>query len=128
MRARQARRILHFDAVLDAGVGGLLLLSAWDDLFLALGIPPPEPAIFAELAGVLLLGFAYLLWVAPDYTVLARRVTEVAALSNAVAAALIALWLASRPDGLELLGGLLMGALAVALAGLAWMEARITSM
>ena len=127
MRARQARRILHFDAVLDAGVGGLLLLSAWDDLFLALGIPPPEPAIFAELAGVLLLGFAYLLWVAPDYAVLARRVTEVAALSNAVAAALIALWLASRPDGLELLGGLLMGALAVALAGLAWMEARITS-
>jgi hypothetical protein len=127
MRARQARRVLHADAVLDAGVGILLLLSAWDDLFLALGLPPPEPAIFAELAGVLLLGFAYLLWVAPAYSLLARRVTEVAALSNAVAAALIALWLASRPDGLELLGGVLMGALAVALAVLAWMEARITS-
>jgi hypothetical protein len=127
MRARQARRVLHLDAVLGAGVGALFLLSAWDDLFLALGLPPPEPAIFAELAGVLLLGFAYLLWVAPDYAVLARRVTEVAALSNAIAAALIALWLASRPDGLELLGGVLMGALAVALAVLAWMEARITS-
>jgi hypothetical protein len=127
MRARQARRVLHVDAALDAGVGALFLLSAWDDLFLALGIPPPEPAIFAELAGVLLLGFAYLLWVAPVYAVLARRVTEVAAVSNAVAAALIALWLASRPDGLELLGGLLMGALAVALAVVAWLEARITS-
>jgi len=128
MRARQARRVLHVDAVLDAGLGAILLLAAWDDLFLALGLPPPEPAIFAELAGVLLLAFAYLLWVAPDYAVLARRVTEAAALSNGIAAALIALWLASRPDGVELLGGVLMGALALALAVLAWLQARITTL
>jgi hypothetical protein len=128
MRARQARRVLRGDALLDLGLAAILLLSAWDDLFLALGLPPPEPAIFAELAGVFLIGFAYLLWVAPDYATLVRRVAEAAALANGLGAVLIALWLASRPDDVELLGGLLMAALAAALAALAWLEARVASL
>lgn len=127
MRARQARRVLRSDALLDVGLGVLLLLASWEGLYELLGLPAPEPAIFAELAGVLLLAFAYLLWVAPDYTVLARRVSEAAALANGLAAALLALWLASRPDGVSLLGGILMGALAAGLAVLAWLEARIAS-
>jgi hypothetical protein len=126
MRAGQARRVLRGDALLDVGLGSLFLLAAWDDLYGVLGLPPPEPAVFAELGGVLLLGFAYLLWVAPDYAVLVRRVGEAAALTNAAAAALLALWLASRPDGLEVVGWVLSAALAAALAAMAYLEARLS--
>lgn len=128
MRARQARRVLRADAILDVGLGTFLLLGAWDGLYAVVGLPAPEPAIFAEIGGVLLFGFAYLLWVAPDYAVLARRIAEAAAMANGLAAALIALWLASRPDDVELLGWVLMGALTAALAVLAWLEARISSL
>src|ERR687896_1461242 len=127
MRARQARRVLRVDALLDIGLGAFLLLAAWDGLYRTVGLPAPEPAIFAELGGVLLFGFAYLLWVAPDYTVLARRVAEAAAMTNGIAAALIALWLASRPVGLELAGWILAVVLALALAAMAYLEARLTS-
>jgi hypothetical protein len=128
MRARWARRILRGDALIDVALGALLLLAAWDGLYRALGFPAPEPAVFAEIGGVLLLGFAYLLWVAPDYTVLVRRVAEAAATTNGIAAALIALWLASRPVGLELQGWILAVALIVALAAMAYLEARLTSL
>jgi hypothetical protein len=114
--------------MIDVGLGAFLLLAAWDGLYRAVGLPPPKPAIFAELGGVLLFGFAYLLWVAPDYAVLARRVAEAAALGNGLAAALIALWLASRPEEVALLGWFVMGGLAVTLAGLAWLEARISAL
>jgi hypothetical protein len=128
MRARQARRVLRADAILDVGLGTFLLLGAWDGLYAVVGLPAPEPAIFAEIGGVLLFGFAYLLWVAPDYAVLARRIAEAAAMANGLAAALIAVWLASRPDHVRLLGWVLMGALTAALAVLAWLEARISSL
>lgn len=128
MRARQARRVLRGDALLDIGLGSLLLLAAWDDLYAVLGLPPPEPAVFAEIGGVLLLAFAYLLWVAPDYAVLVRRVGEAAALTNAAVAVLIALWLATRPDGLEVTGWILTVVVAAALALMAYLEARLTSM
>jgi hypothetical protein len=127
MRAREARRVLRGDALLDVAVGTLFLLGAWDGLYRVLGLPPPEPAVFAEIGGVVLLGFAYLLWVAPDYTVLARRVAEAAAMTNGIAAALIALWLASRPVGLEVAGWILAVVLALALAAMAYLEARLTS-
>jgi hypothetical protein len=65
--------------------------------------------------------------VAPDYTVLARRVAEAAAMTNGIAAVLIALWLASRPVGLELAGWILAVVLALALAAMAYLEARLTS-
>jgi hypothetical protein len=84
--------------------------------------------VFAEIAGALLLGFAYLLWVAPDYTALVRRVAEAAAMTNGITAALIALWLASRPVGLEFLGWILAVALILALAAMAYLEARLTSL
>jgi hypothetical protein len=106
----------------------VLLLGAWDGLYSLLGIPPPEPAVFAEIAGVLFLGFAYLLWVAPDYTVLARRMAEAAAMTNGAAAALIALWLASRPTGLELQGWILVLVLLLALVVAAYLEARLTAL
>ncbi|MGH2674634.1 MAG: hypothetical protein ACRDH1_04370, partial [Actinomycetota bacterium] len=104
MRARQARQILRADSLVDLGLALLLLLAWWEGPYEALGLPVPRPPVFAGLAGVLLLGFAYLLWVAPDYTVLGRRVAEAAAIVNGLAASVILLWLATGPAGLRPLG------------------------
>lgn len=127
MRARQARRILRVDALFDIGLAALLLLAGWEGLYAALGLPPARPAIWAELAGVLLLGFAYLLWVAPDYAVLGRRVAEAAAIANGLGAALIVLWLATGPAEIRPLGVALMVVIALALMGFAGLEARLSS-
>lgn len=128
MRARQARRILRADAVFDVALAALLLLAGWHGLYRALGLPVVVPAIFAEVAGVLLLGFAYLLWIAPDYSVLSRRVAEVTAIVNGASAALLALWLASGPTGIRALGVILMVLVTGALAVFAALEARIASL
>lgn len=127
MRAGQARRVLRADALFDLGLGALLLVAGWEGLYDALGLPPARPAIFAVLAGVLLVGFAYLLWVAPDYTVLGRRVAEAAAIVNGVSAAAVLLWLASGPAGIDPLGVVIMLLVAGALAVFAGLEARIAS-
>jgi hypothetical protein len=127
VRARQARRVLRGDALFDVGVAAFLLLAGWHGLYRALGLPVVRPAIFAELAGVLLLGFAYLLWIAPDYSVLSRRVAEASAIGNGASAALIALWLASGPAGIRPLGVVLMFLVTAALAVFAGLEARIAS-
>ncbi len=117
--------MLHADALFDFALGLLLVLAVWDDLFLALGLPPARPAIYAEIAGVLLWGYAYLLWVAPDYAGLTRRVATVTAAANVAAGALLLLWVASGPGGMEVLGGVLIVAGALALLGFAYLEARI---
>lgn len=117
--------MLHADALFDLALGLLLVLAVWDDLFLALGLPPARPAIYAEIAGVLLWGYAYLLWVAPDYTGLTRRVASVTGAANVGAGVLLLLWVASRPGGMEILGGVLVVAVALALLGFAYLEARI---
>src|SRR5688572_16104749 len=104
MRARQVRRIFHADSLFDVGIGLLLLLAGWEGLYRAVGIPPARPPIFAQLLGVALLGFAYLLWVAPDYSSMSRRVAEVAAAGNGASTALLLLWLATGPGGLSSVG------------------------
>ncbi len=117
--------MLHADALFDFALGLLLLLAVWDDLFRALGLPPAQPAIYAEVAGILLWGYAYLLWIAPDYTGLTRRVATVTGAANVAAGALLLLWVASRPGGMEILGGVLVVGVALALLGFAYLEARI---
>jgi hypothetical protein len=117
--------VLHTDALFDFALGLLLVLAVWDDLFLALGLPPARPAIYAEIAGVLLWGYAYLLWVAPDYAGLTRRVATITGAANVAAGALLLLWVASGPGGMEVLGGVLIVAVALALLGFAYLEARI---
>jgi hypothetical protein len=127
VRPRQARRILRADALFDVGLAVLLLLAGWHGLYRALGLPLVRPAIFAEMAGVLLFGFAYLLWIAPDYSVLGRRVAEAAAIGNGGSAALIALWLASGPAGIRPLGVVLMLLVTGTLAVFAGLEVRLAS-
>jgi hypothetical protein len=125
MRARQVRRVFHADSLFDLGIGVLLLLAGWEDLYRALGLPPARPPIFAQLLGVALFGFAYLLWVAPDYASMSRRVAEVAAAGNGASSALLLLWLATGPSGLSAVGLVVMLLLAAGLGVFAVLEARI---
>lgn len=104
MRARQARRVLRLDGLIDLGLAALLFLAPWTSLYDALGLPAADPPVFAMIAGVLLLGFAYLLWVAPDYAVLGRRVAETAAVVDGLIAAVVVLWLVTGPAGVRVLG------------------------
>ena len=127
MRARQARRVLRIDALIDLGLAFLLLLAPWASLYDALGLPAADPPLFALIAGVLLLGFAYLLWVAPDYAVLGRRVTETAAIVNALIAAVVVLWLVTGPATIRPLGGGVALLVAAAKGVLAVAEARLAS-
>ncbi|MGH2657724.1 MAG: hypothetical protein ACRDIZ_13695 [Actinomycetota bacterium] len=127
MRARQARRVLRIDGLIDLGLAASLLLAPWASLYDALGLPPAEPPVFAVIAGVLLLGFAYLLWVAPDYAVLGRRVAETAAIVNGLIAAVVVLWLVTGPVGVRLLGVGIALVVAAAKGVLAAAEARLAS-
>jgi hypothetical protein len=75
---------------------------------------------------VLLLGFAYLLWLAPESTVLTRRVSAVSATVNGGSAVLILLWVVSGPVGLGVSGSLIMLALRAALVTFALLQAGIS--
>lgn len=127
MRARQARRVLRIDGLIDLGLAALLLLAPWASLYDALGLPTADPPVFAVIAGVLLLGFAYLLWVAPDYVVLGRRVAETAAIVNGLIAAVVVLWLVTDPVGVRPLGVGIALLVAAAKGVLAAAEARLAS-
>jgi hypothetical protein len=127
VRARQARRVLRIDGLIDLGLAALLLLAPWASLYDALGLPAADPPVFAVIAGVLLLGFAYLLWVAPDYAVLGRRVAETAAIVNGLIAAVVVLWLVTGPVGVRPLGVGIALVVAAAKGVLAAAEARLAS-
>jgi hypothetical protein len=127
VRARQARRVLRIDALIDLGLAALLLLAPWTSLYDALGLPAADPPVFAAIAGVLLVGFAYLLWVAPDYALLGRRVAETAAIVNALIALFVALWLVTGPVGIRPLGVGLALLVAAAKAVMAAAQARLAS-
>lgn len=66
MTAAQARQVLQANAVLDFVAGLLLLSGTWDGLWDALDLPQGRPALFMQVGGAALLGFAYLLrWPEP---------------------------------------------------------------
>ena len=119
--------ILRADAIFDLAVGLLLLLSPWKTLFDALDLPHAEPELFVQVAGGLLVAFAYLLWVGPRDEALAQVVSAPAALANAAGAVLLAAWLLFGNLDTGALGtALLIGATAL-LALFAVAEARIAS-
>ena len=119
------RVVLRADALLDLAVGVLLLLAPWDGLYAALDLPHAKPELFVQVAGGLLVAFAYLLWVAPTAEVLTRQVALVAAVANALAVVLIVGWLVAGGLGIGALGSALLIAVAAALALFAGAEALI---
>jgi hypothetical protein len=104
------RLVLRGNGVLDALGGVCLLLATWDGLYSALGLPDPDPAIYAQAGGAFAVGFAYALWVAPRDSNLTRVVSAVSALINVLLAAVAAAWLAdlhlSLPGHAELAVGI----------------------
>jgi hypothetical protein len=113
--------VLRADAVFDAAMGLLLLSATWDGLYDALGLPVARPALYAQLAGGLLLAYAYLLWQGGDR----RRLAAVTAAVNALGGVVIAVWLLSGELDAETLGEVLLWLAAAVLGLFALLELRL---
>jgi hypothetical protein len=97
MNQRRAANVLRVHAVVTLALGALLVADSWDGLYEWLALPQALPALLAQLGGVFLIAFAYLLWRAAAATVeLRRTVATAAAGANGAAAVIIALWLIIR--------------------------------
>jgi hypothetical protein len=119
--------VLRGNGVLDAGAGVCLLLATWDGLYDRVGLPDPDPAIYAQVGGAFAVGFAYVLWIAPRDAKMTRVLSAMSALVNVLLALLALAWLADTHA--ELPGhDVLALALAVPpLVGLAIVEGAIAS-
>jgi hypothetical protein len=97
MNQRRAANVLRVHAVVTLALGALLVADSWDGLYEWLALPQALPALLAQLGGVFLVAFAYLLWRAAAATVeLRRTVATAAAGANGAAAVIIVLWLIIR--------------------------------
>jgi hypothetical protein len=97
MSQRRAATVLRVQAVVTLALGALLVADSWDGLYEWLALPQALPALLAQVGGVFLVAFAYLLWraaAAPEE--LRRAVAIAAAGANGAAAVIIALWLIIR--------------------------------
>jgi hypothetical protein len=97
MNQRRAANVLRVHAVVTLALGALLVADSWDGLYEWLALPQALPALLAQVGGVFLVAFAYLLWRSAAATVeLRRTVATAAAGANGAAAAIIVLWLIIR--------------------------------
>ena len=97
MTHRRAATVLRVHAVVTLAVGALLVADSWDGLYEWLALPQALPALLAQLGGVFLVAFAYLLWRAAAAPGELRRTVAIAAAgANGAAAVIIALWLIIR--------------------------------
>jgi Na+-transporting NADH:ubiquinone oxidoreductase subunit NqrB len=98
--------VLRINAIIDVVVGVVLLAATWDGLYEELDTVGPVPWIWAQIAGGLLLGFAYLTWRAADDPAAARPLVQVLSILNIGGFALIAVWLFSDDHGIPSSGSL----------------------
>jgi hypothetical protein len=125
--ATQARQVLMANAVLDFIAGLLLLAGTWDGLWDALELPQGKPALFVQVGGAALVGWAYLLWRAADAPPLRASVALAAAIADGLAALVVVIWLVAGelPDDVDTLGTILLIALALVLAVFAVLKVGI---
>lgn len=129
MVARQAP-LLHACAVAHAAIGLLLLFASWDGLYSALDLPQPKPALFAQIAAPAAGIPAVLLSAAARRASLVPLVGAACGAADAVAALLLASWLAFRDLdlwGVDALGYALLGALLLVLTALAAVELALAA-
>jgi len=119
-----ARFWLRADAVFDAGMGLLLLAASWTALYETLGLPLAEPALYAQVAGGLLLGYAYLLWWSPG-TQAERTLAAATAAVNALGVVVIGAWLLSGELDAGTLGDVILWAAVAVLVVFSVAEAAI---
>ena len=125
--ATQARQVLLANAVLDFLAGLLLLSGTWDGLWDALELPQGKPAVFVQVGGAALVGWAYLLWRAADAPPLRASVALAAAIADGLAALVVLIWLVAGelPDYVDTLGTILLIALVLVLGVFAVLKAGI---
>ncbi|MGL6155730.1 MAG: hypothetical protein ACRC1O_03890, partial [Ralstonia mannitolilytica] len=71
------RIVLFLDAAVALCVGLVLLASPMTSIFGALQLPQPDPAMYGQLLGVVLVGLAWLLWYATVNGQLTSAVAQV---------------------------------------------------
>ena len=115
------------NAVLDFLAGLLLLAGTWDGLWDALELPQGKPAVFVQVGGAALVGWAYLLWRAADAPPLRASVALAAAIADGLAALVVLIWLVvgELPDYVDTLGTILLIALVLVLGVFAVLKAGI---
>ena len=125
--ATQARQVLMANAVLDFLAGLLLIAGTWDGLWDALDLPQGTPAVFVQVGGAALVGWAYLLWRAADAPPLRASVALAAAIADGLAALVVLIWLVAGelPDYVDTLGTILLIALVLVLGVFAVLKAGI---
>jgi hypothetical protein len=127
--AAQARQVLLANAVFDLVAGLLLLTGTWDGLWDALDLPQGQPALFVQVGGAALVGWAYVLWRAADEPPLRAPVALAGALADGLAALVVLIWLVTGelPDDVDALGTILLIALVVVLGAFAVLKRRIAT-
>lgn len=116
------RYALAADAMLNALLGGVLLFFP-GPLVEALGVPDADPSIYANLAGALLIGFAFALARASRAPAENRAVIEAVMVANVLSAAVLAVWLTALDSDATATGKAVLGTVAGGLAVLAGLQA-----
>jgi hypothetical protein len=122
-----ARLVLRTDSVAYLVVGLVLLAAPWDGLWDALDLPQARPELWTQLAGALLLGLAYLLWIAPRDGGLTHAAAATGAVVNALATLILGAWLLGGDLDSGTLGKTLLWLTALATAVYAVAEFSIAS-
>lgn len=105
-------------------MGVLLLSASWEGLYDALQLPAARPALYAQIAGGLLLGYAYLLWTGVD-TPARRKLAGTTAAVNTAGVLVVGSWLVSGELDVGTLGEVILWLAVAALAAFAAAEIRI---
>lgn len=119
------RTIFRADAIFDSAFGVLLLLAPWvGDVFNALDLPNPEPEIYTQMAGGLLLMCGYLLRAATRIPAVAKTVALAVGGINVLAIPLLLGWVFSGELGTGALGDVILIVVSALLAMFAFAELR----
>jgi hypothetical protein len=110
------RSVFLVDAVFSAATGIMFLSGTWDGLFEALDLPQGRPALFTQLGGAVLLGVAYLLWLAARTPALMLPLARASVVMNALSVGVIVAWLINGGLGIETAGKIELIAAAVVMA------------
>jgi hypothetical protein len=97
----------------------------WD----ALDLPQGQPALFVQVGGAALVGWAYLLWRAAAAPPLRAAVGFAAAIADGLASLVVLIWLVTGelPDDVDTLGIILLIGLLVVFAVFAALNATVAS-
>jgi predicted alpha/beta-hydrolase family hydrolase len=118
--------VLRVDAASNAALAAFLLAATWEALYEFFGLPLAEPPIYAQLLGAALVAFAIVEWALAG-TPAERTVTLAAAVGNALAAAVLVVWLLVADTDLDTHGQIALWSVAAFLAAAAVVHTVVLS-